>query len=54
VIRDVTLNGFAREVPEVHIWIRTEEAPETELIFDLRLSRVYFRVRRAWLSCSST
>jgi GAF domain-containing protein len=34
----VTQTGFAREVPEVHVW-----TPEAEFIFDLRISRVYFR-----------
>ncbi|HEX8235389.1 MAG TPA: ATP-binding protein [Abditibacteriaceae bacterium] len=37
-LRDVTQTGFAREVPEVHVW-----TPEAEFIFDLRISRVYFR-----------
>jgi PAS domain S-box-containing protein len=37
-LRDVTQTGFARELPEVHVW-----TPEAEFIFDLRISRVYFR-----------
>ena len=42
-ILEVTQTGIAREVPEVHVWLRSEDGRETELIFDVRLSRVYFR-----------
>lgn len=37
-LRDVTQHGATREIPEVRFWAR-----DTELYFDLRISRVYFR-----------
>lgn len=38
VIKDVTENGIAHEVPEVRTW-----GGDSEVVFDLRLSRVYYR-----------
>ncbi|MBV9471130.1 MAG: PAS domain S-box protein, partial [Abitibacteriaceae bacterium] len=38
VICDVTANGTPHELQEIHVW-----TPESTLIFDIRLSRVYFR-----------
>jgi PAS domain S-box-containing protein len=38
VLRDVTETGMPRELPEVHVWTR-----DAEYLFDLRISRVYFR-----------
>lgn len=45
VLLDVTRDGLAREIPEVRVWVRTDETRETEQVFDMRLSRVYFRGR---------
>jgi len=45
VLREVMRDGMPREIPEVHVWVRVDEAHDNELIFDLRLSRVYFRGR---------
>ncbi len=45
VLQDVTRDGQAREIPEVRVWVRSDEARESEQVFDLRLSRVYFRGR---------
>ncbi len=45
VLRDVTRDGQPREIAEVHVWVRTDETHEIEQVFDLRLSRVYFRGR---------
>ena len=42
-LSEVTRTGAAREVPEVHVALRSGDGRETELIFDVRLSRVYFR-----------
>ena len=42
-LHEVTRTGAAREVPEVHVGLRSNDGRETELIFDIRLSRVYFR-----------
>ncbi len=43
VLRDVSENGNARELQEVHIWVRSPGQPDLELVFDVRVSRVYFR-----------
>jgi PAS domain S-box-containing protein len=37
-VRAVTESGIPREVPEVQVW-----TPESTMVFDLRLFRVYFR-----------
>lgn len=43
VLRDVTESGAPREMQEVHVWVRSDGQPDAEYVFDLRISRVYFR-----------